>query len=153
MTTRPKLLLDVSIMTGYYGGQNQLRPYAKTLLSFVLANFEVHWLNKVVNPTHLTHFIAAQGIDPEAIPTAMWSGELGTIDGIRRLCNFQGEWFVVSDSFPQGKGYDFLVANKPFQKRWIKLPNRGSDVLLDVKEMLDNWLSTGDMITPWPYQI
>lgn len=160
MSTKPKprLYLDIDgVIYGWYGGQWQVRPYTATLIQWAKKHFDVKWLSFngrheiitqvcYVDPLPKTD-MSHDDNDPESALKSKWE----KIRGITNDGGLAGDWLIIEDTPPTLEGYEELKKHNSLHK-WILVPETGSDVLLEVKRVLEEYLETGKVRTPGFWQ-
>jgi hypothetical protein len=165
---KPRLYLDIDgVIYGHYGGEWQIRPYAATLVKWAEQYFDIYWLSfnsrrvEVVKTIYcpgevITQWYTPAGRDERGFPTFApedWhplAERAEKLIGINKTGGFNGEWFLIEDT-PPTTDQRKILEDLGCLHRWIVVPDTGSDVLLDVKTVLENYGNTGKLYVPYEW--
>lgn len=151
--SKPRLYLDIDgVIYGWYGGQWQIRPYVATLIEWAKEHFDVKWLSfnmrdeligKVCYAELTRTDMSHDGDDPDSALKSKWE----KVRGITNDGGLDGDWLIIEDTPPTLEGYEELKKHNSLHK-WILVPETGSDVLMEVKLVLERYLETGKLRVP-----
>lgn len=164
---KPRLYLDIDgVIYGNYGGEWQVRPYAVTLTKWAEQYFDIFWLSfnsrrvEVVKTIYCPgtvitewapHFLDERGYryrqHQDWHPLAEESEKL---IGINSTGGLGGEWFLIEDT-PPTVAQTKILEDLGILHRWIVVPDTGSDVLLEVKHVLESYANTGKLLVPYEW--
>lgn len=145
---KPRLYLDIDgVIYGWYGGEWQVRPYTATLIQWAKKHFDVKWLSfncreEMIAKVCYVDPLPRTNMDPE-IGICSWE----KLRGIEADGGLDDDWFIIEDTPPTLEAWEVLNERKMLHK-WILVPETGSDVLLEVKLILENWLNTRKLHLP-----
>lgn len=155
--TKPRLYLDIDgVIYGWYGGQWQVRPFTSTLINWAKKHFDVKWLsfngrNEIIGQVLYSELpktdMSHDDTDPDSALKSKWE----KVRGITNDGGLDGDWLIIEDTPPTLEGYEELKKYNSLHK-WILVPETGSDVLLEVKRILEEYLETGKVRTPGSWQ-
>jgi len=156
--SKPRLYLDIDgVIYGWYGGQWQVRPYTATLIEWAKEHFDVKWLSfnmreemiaKVCYVNPLPRCDMSHSSDPEESEI---KGKWEKLRGIETDGGIDGDWLIIEDTPPTLEAYEILKEKNSLHK-WILVPETGADVLLEVKQILEEYLESGKIVTPGFWQ-
>ena len=145
--SKPRLYLDIDgVIYGWYGGQWQIRPYTATLIHWAQKYFDVKWLSfngnhekigKVLYSEIPKTDMSLDKSDPQSDLKIRWE----KVRGISNDGGLDGEWLIIEDTPPTQEGYEELKKHNSLHK-WVLVPETGSDVLLELKLVLEEWLDS-----------
>jgi hypothetical protein len=166
---RPRLYIDIDgVLYAHYGGEWQLRPYIVTFTRWAKKHFDIYWVSynshahevvassyaagEVVGINTWTEYTTDDKgfkipVEPTWHPKALHSGKLKPIHNTGGL---QGEWFLIENTPPNVEQTEILDSLGQFN-RWIVVPDTGSDVLLDLKVVFEEYIATGKLNVPYEW--
>jgi len=151
--SKPRLYLDIDgVIYGWYGGQWQIRPYTVTLIEWAKKYFNVKWLSFNGRNELIGKVLYTELPKTDMGPTiGIGKGKWEKLRGIEEDGNLDDDWFIIEDTPPTLEAWEILH-KKNILHKWILVPESGSDVLLEVKYVLENWLETKKIQTPEYWQ-
>lgn len=167
MDTKPRLYIDIDgVVYGHYAGQWQIRPYVVTLTDWAAQHFDIYWVSYNSRKHEVVKITYADGQVVEnyyprtkdergfeyRVPQT-WhpkADHAEKLQAIHVTGGLDGDWFLIEDSVPDMEQREILES---FGKmpNWIVVPDTGSDVLLEVKSVLERWLKDRKLIVPYEW--
>lgn len=164
---KPCLFIDIDgVVYGSYGGAWQVRPYVVTLTNWAKDHFDIYWVSFNSRKEQVVQSIYAHGkvvltwgqntLDDRGYRVRLpetWHPKADNCEkliAINELCGIEKDWILIEDTPPHADQIEVLEHFKSLHK-WVVVPDTGSDVLLDVKIMLEEWLKTRDLIVPFEW--
>lgn len=164
-----RLYVDIDgVVIANYGCDWQVRPYVRTLVAWAeKQGFEVFWVSYNSHKVQIVD-VVAHGIgtvvtdyfdydrdekgfkvrrEPTWHPLAMESEKL---QAVHITGGLDGEWFFIEDT-PPTEAQRKILEEKGILHRWIVVPDSGSDVLLECRHILSEYLKTGKLIVPYEW--
>lgn len=165
---KPRLYLDIDgIVYAEYGGEWQVRPYVVTLTGWARHYFDIYWVSDNSNKENVVESIYAHG----SVITDYWPRaadergyQLPVHQDWHRLADHshklqaiqvtggvqQGEWLLIEDTPPSAAQQEILN-DYGMLDRYLVVPDTGSDVLLDLRFVLEGWLRDRKLVVPFDW--
>lgn len=136
------------VLIGNYGGNWQVRPYAKTFLDTMRSNgWRIIWIScnsgirDIVSALYLPGEISFDLGEIKHLKNYPNLGKLHRIDTIlgSKARNVENvTWFMIEDEPLNAEQTKYLKIRKSLHK-WVTVPDNGADVLLDLHLAFKDW--------------
>lgn len=147
---KPRLFIDIDgVIYAHYAGQWQIRPYVVTLTRWAVDHFDIWWASWNSNKANVISALYLHG----TIGVIAKDWDQNTTVPRGKLCwieahgGFDKPWLLIEDTPPCDEERKFLLG-KGLLQNWIVVPDTGSDILLEVKCILERWVKDGRVLVP-----